>query len=65
MSTLCTATTKHGVRCGNFAQRKGLCLYHQPEEVIRGLLLQLDRNERQRQVIVTKLQAAHNGSRSK
>lgn len=30
----CTHSNKHGVQCGNEACRLGLCLYHQPEEIL-------------------------------
>lgn len=56
----CKAKSKYGHPCGNYAVRKGLCLYHQPEEKTRRLLAALDRNERERQEIVRKLQANRN-----
>lgn len=48
----CKAKSKFGHPCGNYAVRKGLCLYHQPEERQRCLLAKLNRNEAERQKIV-------------
>jgi hypothetical protein len=55
----CKAINKHGVPCGLAIVRLGCCQYHQPEEVLARAKKKLERNEKERAVIVQKMQAAY------
>ena len=57
----CKATNKHGAPCGLAVVRNGFCMFHQPEEMLARLKRKLDRNHKQRDVIVAELREASNG----